>query len=79
MVYRLDLATQTRVVADLIPFYSGAILYFETECGVSDTADYWSFDPDHKDEILAPGTYYLVVDGDDAGDEGGFILNVTFI
>jgi hypothetical protein len=79
VVFRLDLAVQTRVVADLISFYSGAILYFQTECGVSATADYWSFDPDHKDEVLAPGTYYVVVDGDDAGDAGGFVLNVTLL
>ncbi len=78
-IYRIDLAAETRVVADLIPLYAGAMLYFETECGVSATTDYRPSDPTHLDRRLSAGTQYLVVDGRIAGQAGDYVLNVTYL
>lgn len=78
-VYQVIVAADTRVVADLIPLYTGGILYFQDECMVSATADYNRFNKTHKDKILTPGSYYLIVDGEYAGNEGDYVLNVTFL
>jgi hypothetical protein len=78
-VYRLDLAEEKRVVGDLIPSYSGAILYYEKECGVSRTSSFSTFRPKHFDETLPAGTYFVVVDGDSPGDAGDYVLNVTIL
>ncbi|MBI5526691.1 MAG: hypothetical protein HY897_10195 [Deltaproteobacteria bacterium] len=78
-VYRLDLADAKRVVGDLIPSYTGAILYYEKECGVSRTSSFSTFRAKHFDETLAAGTYFIVVDGDAPADAGDYVLNITVL
>jgi hypothetical protein len=80
-VYEVQLSAETRVVADLIAQsqFTDPMLYFMHECMISETTDYSTSSPTHKDEVLQPGSYYLVVDGEDTDDSGEYILNVNFL
>jgi hypothetical protein len=78
-VYQLDLTVQKRVVADVIASYSNAIVYIERACAQSQGASFSNFQPQHRDVVLDPGSYWVVVDGHGAADAGDFVLNLTLL
>ncbi|MGH7434191.1 MAG: hypothetical protein ACRENE_00785, partial [Polyangiaceae bacterium] len=71
VVYRLDVARRSRLTASLEAEESSHVLFVTRRCG----------DPSAEvacgrsvDEILAPGTYFLAVDGENAESFGRFTL-----
>ncbi len=76
-VYRVDVASEQRVVLDLVASYSGAQLSLFEGCGEARLAG--GGGRARIDVVLAPGTYYAVVGGASATDEGRYVLNATFV
>ena len=76
-VYRVDVATDSRVVLDLIASYPDALLTLYRGCGESQVAG--GRGRTRVDVSLTAGTYYAVVGGAHPTDAGPYVLNSTFV
>jgi hypothetical protein len=76
-VYRVDVTERSRVVLDLIASYSRSMLTLFRACGDDRIAG--GRTSTRVDQLLDPGTYYAVVGGQQPMDEGGYVLNATFV
>ncbi|MEZ4339291.1 MAG: putative metal-binding motif-containing protein [Sandaracinaceae bacterium] len=76
-VYRVDVATEQRVVLDLIASYPDALLTLYQGCGEARVAG--GGGRTRVDLTLLPGTYHAVVGGEHATDAGSYVLNATFV
>ena len=77
VVYRLEVPVDQRVVLDLIATYSNGTLTLFTGCGETLVAG--GRGRSRIDTTLTAGSYFLVVGGANAVDEGSYILNATFV
>lgn len=76
-VYLVDVTTPRRAVFDLISSYANPLLTLYEGCGERKVAG--GAGRSRIDMMLPTGTYYLVVSGDGATDEGTYILNATLL
>ncbi len=76
-VYRVDLATDSRVVLDLVASYPNPLLTLYEGCGETRVAG--GRGRSRIDATLTAGTYYLVAGGDEPTDEGPYVLNATVL
>jgi len=76
-VHRVDVATESRVVLDLIASYPNATLSLYTGCTEARVAG--GRGRSRIDTTLSAGTYWAVVDGETETDAGDYVLNATFV
>lgn len=76
-VYRLEVATRSRVVLDVIASFSRPLLRVYTGCGATRVGA--SRDTPRLDLVLDPGTYDVVIGGERAEDAGSFVLSTTLV
>jgi hypothetical protein len=76
-VVRLEVATRSRVVLDVIASYMRPLLRVYTGCGASRVGA--SRDTPRLDLTLEPGTYDIVIGGERAEDAGSFVLSTTML
>jgi hypothetical protein len=76
-VYRLDVAVRSRVVLDVIASYMRPLLRVYSGCGATRLGA--SRDTPRLDLMLEPGSYDIVIGGQNATDAGSFVLSTTML